>query len=64
MYGVIPPEDTDANNADLKAGEGRVLARFREYGKLEGDIYIIAAFSQGNPGKDYNNTTILYCSEY
>lgn len=65
MYGEIPEGDAAANNEELAAGEGRILARYRKQGKLKEDIYIIAYFSASNPGDiDYNNTTILYCSEY
>lgn len=65
MYGEIPAEDTAANNEELAAGEGRILARYKRQGKLTEDIYIIAYFSASNPGNiDFNNTMILYCSEY
>ena len=65
MYGEIGPEDTELNEEELRAGEGRILARYKAQEKLQDDIYIIAYFSQSNPGNmDYNNTTILYCGEY
>ena len=65
MYGEISEEDTAANNAELEAGEGRILARYKAYGKLTDDIYIIAYFSESNPDDiDYNYTMIEYRSEY
>lgn len=65
MYGQIPAEDTELNEEELKAGEGRIVARYEAQGNLAEDVYIIAYFSASNPGDlDYNNTTILYCSEY
>ena len=63
-YGEIPPEDTEANDQELAAGEGRIIARYKKAHNLQGDIYIIAYFSQSTEGIDANNTTILYCSEY
>ena len=65
MYGEISDEDVGYNEEELAAGEGRVVARYKAQDKLEEDIYIIAYFSQSNPGDlDYNNTTVLYVSEY
>lgn len=64
-YGEIPAEDAAANNEELEAGEGRILARYEKRGKLAEDIYIICYFSASNPGNiDLNNNMILYCSEY
>lgn len=64
-YGDIPTEDTEANNNDLDAGNGRILARYKAAEKLAGDIYIIAAFYAGEPDNlDANNIMILYCDEY
>ena len=65
MYGKMGPDDTELNEEELRAGEGRIMARYEAQGKLTEDIYIIAYFSQSNPGDiDYNNTTVLYCGEY
>lgn len=62
-YGEVPPEDTEANNADLEAGEGHVLARYKAFGTLSHDIYIEAHFSQSVPGVDANNIMIMYPEE-
>jgi hypothetical protein len=63
-YGEIPAEDTDANNAELEAGEGRIVARYKAKYSLEDDIYIIACFSQEIPGIDANHVMIMYVTEY
>lgn len=63
-YGEIPPEDTDANNAELAAGEGRILARYKQAYTLTDDIYIQSYFSQSTPGPECNNTLIMYRNEY
>lgn len=63
-YGAIPAEDTDANNAELEAGEGRIVARYKAKYSLEDDIYIIACFSQEIPGIDANHVMIMYVTEY
>ncbi len=62
-YGEIGQEDTEANNADLAAGEGHVLARYKAQEKLTNDIYIEAHFSQEVPGIDANNLMIMYTWE-
>lgn len=62
-YGEVPQEDTDANNADLRAGCGHILARYKARHELEGDIYIEAHIDTELEGIDYNNTMIMYCSE-
>ena len=62
-YGKICQQDTEANNADLRAGEGHILARYRAAHNLESDIYIEAHFSESVPGLDANNTMIMYCGE-
>ena len=61
-YGEIPFEDIQQNNADLIAGEGHVLARYKAKHNLVSDIYIESHFC-GVSGNDYNNTVICYCSE-
>lgn len=64
-YGTVPQEDTDANNAELADGEGRVVARYKEAHMLTDDIYIIAVFSDEMPGViDANHIMIMYCNEY
>ena len=63
-YGEVPPEDTAANNAELEAGEGRIVARYKSAQGLEEDIYIIAYFSESNAEEDYNYTSIFYVSDY
>lgn len=64
-YGEVPAGDTDANNAELAAGEGRIVARYKAAYSLREDIYIIAVFSESMAGNiDANNIMILYVSEY
>lgn len=48
-YGTIGQEDTDANNAELEAGEGRIVAHYEQKHKLTEDIFIIATFSKSMP---------------
>ena len=62
-YGEVGQEDTAYNNADLEAGEGHILARYKASGNLAEDIYIEAHFSESIPGIDANNTMIMYCYE-
>lgn len=54
-WGKVPAEDKEANNADLAAGTGRILAR---YETPKGDIYIICY-----PGTD-EPASVLFCREY
>ena len=54
-WGKIPQCDKEANDSDLKAGSGRILAR---YDSPRGDIYIISY-----PGTD-QPPTVLFCREY
>ena len=64
-YGIVPAEDTDANNSELAAGEGRIVARYKAAEGLQEDIYIIAAFSESMADSlDANNTMIMFVSEY
>ena len=63
-YGMIGPEDTGYNNAELAAGEGHILARYKANHKLTNDIYINAVFSASMPGLDSNNIMIMYVDEY
>lgn len=64
-YGEVCQEDTEANNADLEAGSGHVLARYKARGILEGDFYIEAHFEAEAPLEDvnYNHVMIMYPSE-
>ena len=62
-YGEVPEENTEANNNDLRVGEGHVLARYEEKYMLDNDIYIEAYFSDSTPGIDANHVMIMYCSE-
>ena len=63
-YGDIPPEDTAANNEDLQAGNGHILAAYPAAGKLEGRFYIEAHFYAPMLNNiDYTNTVIMYSHE-
>lgn len=63
-YGELSEEDTAANNEELEAGEGHVLARYAPEQGLDGDIYIDIHFSESNPGQDFNYGMIMYCNEW
>lgn len=63
-YGAIPPEDTEANNAELATGVGRIVARYKANYSLKDDIYIIACFSQEIQSIDANHIMIMYVTEY
>lgn len=64
-YGKICEDDTAANNAELDAGEGRIVARYEQRHDMTGDIYIIATFSKSMPDSiDANHIMIMYCNEY
>lgn len=58
-------EDIRANWKEIKAGAGKILARYKKAEKLREDIYIVAVFDKDNM-KDNNRSyiTIFYCSEY
>ena len=63
-YGLVPAEDTAANNADLEAGEGHILAKYPQAEKLTGSIYIEAHFYEPKLNDiDYSNTLIMYPEE-
>ena len=62
-YGEVPQEDVEANNSDLRAGEGHILARYKGKYDFEGDIYIEAYISESMPGIDCNHTMVMYCIE-
>ena len=62
-YGEIPPEDTAANNSDLEAGVGRIIAGYEPAEDMPEDFYIMAYFDQDQPGIDSNYISIFYCSD-
>ena len=53
-WGEVPEEDKQANNSDIAAQCGRVVARYKT---CIDDIYIIT-------DGDFETTTILFCDEY
>lgn len=60
-YGEVPPDDTAANNEDLAAGEGHILARYKQAEKLESDIYIEAHFYEPKLDDiEYSQIMIMY----
>ena len=63
-YGKVPPEVAEANNRELAAGEGHILARYPEAYDFRDDIYIDIHFSEKNPGPESNYGMIMYVSEY
>lgn len=63
-YGKIPPEDTAANNSELEAGAGRIIARYEPAEGMAEDFYIMAYFDQDRPEIDCNYTSVFYCSDY
>lgn len=63
-YGKMPEEDTAANNEELEAGEGHILARYEPGQGLDSDIYIDIHFSAANPEPDFNYGMIMYCNEW
>lgn len=58
-WGNLCQEDKDANDADLEARDGHVLAR---YETPKGDIYINLVFDE--PSIQSDAATIMYCNEY
>ena len=63
-YGTMNAEDTAANNEDLSAGYGHILARYKQKHKLTDDIYIEAHFDKDNLNDiDYTNILIMYPDE-
>lgn len=54
-WGNVPEQDKEANNADLAANAGRILAR---YETPDGDIYI-----NYYPGT-LEPAVIMFCNEY
>ena len=63
-YGIMPEEDAAANNEELEAGEGHILARYEPGQGLDSDIYIDIHFSAANPEPDFNYGKIMYCNEW
>ena len=63
-YGMIPAEDAEANAAEIRTGQGRIIGRYEQAHGLKDNILIIAYFSDTYKGIDYNYTTVLYPSEY
>ena len=64
-WGDVPTEDKEANDNALTAGEGRIVARYPKSATLQNDVYLIAYFSESNPGDvNYNNITVMYVNEY
>ena len=63
-YGITPAEDTEQNNKELAAGEGRIVAHYSQRYQLANDIFIIAVFSKEMPGIDSNNIMVMYVDEY
>ena len=63
-YGEVGAEDTASNNADLAAGSGHILARYKQRHKLTNDIYINADFCADMPGEDSNHIMVMYVDEW
>ena len=64
-FGEVPADDTAANLADLEAGGGHVLARYKAAGQLADDVYINAVIDDHAPDVvDANNIMVMYCNEY
>lgn len=63
-YGEICADDTAANNADLAAGDGHILARYKQKHNLRGDFYIEAHFYAPRlSDPDYTQIMIMYPDE-
>lgn len=65
--GQTAEEDQAANLAELAAGFGRVVTLWKtpEALGLSDDLFIITYFDKDHPGDiDYNNTTVMFCSDY
>lgn len=66
-YGLLRVDDIRANEAELGAGMGKVIARYPALAgtDMEQDIYIICHFSDKQKGMlDYENCVAMYCNEY
>lgn len=63
-YGEICEDDIAANNADLEAGEGHILARYKGKYNLTRDFYIEAHFYEPKLNDiDYTNILIMFPEE-
>ena len=63
-YGEVCADDTAANNADLAAGEGHILARYKQAHKLTGDFYIEAMIYEPMLNDiNYNYIMVMYPDE-
>ena len=63
-YGEIPADDAESNRQELRAGTGRIIARYKAQGRLRQDFYIISYFTEGRTEPDYNYTSVLYLMDY
>lgn len=63
-YGKMPAEDAEANNKELEAGEGHILARYPAAAALDEEIYIDIHFSESKPGQGSNYGLVMYCTEW
>ena len=63
-FGEIPAEDTAANMAELEAGFGHCLARYKARKGMEDDIYINGVFAVNRPGLEDNHLMVMYCGDY
>ena len=63
-WGDIPPEDVEANNEELTRPAGRVVARYPARFEMKQDVYVICYFSEEEPSRESNYTTICYVSDY
>lgn len=66
-FGEIPEKDAQANRDNLENEAGRIIGRYNPGGDMEAllkPIYIMAYFSETEPGEDYNYTSVLYVSDY
>lgn len=63
-WGELSKADIEANYMELEDGEGICFAKYKKQYSLKDDIYIVAHFSESQPGEDHNYTAIMYSSEY
>ena len=61
-YGKVPQEDAEANNADLRAWDGRLLARYD--GPRGTDLYFIGYPRQEDKKENWIDVFIMYVSDY
>ena len=68
--GDTSEEDKIANLEELEEGEGRIVTTWKRSEEaaalgIRENILIITYFSASNPGDiEYNNTTVMYISDY